>query len=158
MDEEGNTYPERHYPMKTASPTVTTATTTAPDTPDSDDVDLRWLPRMISVSQASEMLGLSVWDTRMLIVRGELPATKVGRRKEGPEPIWIHPNDVAKYISDREYLAQFEHIADDQLCTEHIRQFGARRARAMADMMIRATGSGCPCTRGEVCLFVPSPR
>jgi len=60
------------------------------------------LPRAMTCAQAADLLGLSPWTVYGLVQSGELPAFHVGPAKDGPETRWIHPNDVARHIVDRD--------------------------------------------------------
>jgi hypothetical protein len=122
------------------------------------------LPRMMTIQQASDLTGITPAALLDAVQGGSLPGVHVGApRQDGKRrAIWLHPRDVDAFSKTLERRAKFIGIeGDDQLCPQHVIQLGSRRAREMADLMIRATGAGCPCTWGDPCMFKgerPSPR
>jgi len=113
------------------------------------------LPRAMTVRQAADMLGLSPWTVYLLVESGEIPAFHVGPAKDGPETKWIHPADVVRYASRRDYSTKVEHVPDDQICGGMTVAMGKEHARTMSAMLVDLTGSSCRCTRGEACQFMP---
>jgi excisionase family DNA binding protein len=52
------------------------------------------LPRMMTVTEAADLLGLSILDVWKLVSGGVLPAVRAGNAKT----IWIHPRDALMIV------------------------------------------------------------
>jgi excisionase family DNA binding protein len=82
------------------------------DTPGTEETLVR-LPRMMTITEAANLLDLSPLATYKLVKTGVLPGVRLGGALHDRGTIWIHPRDVME-LARKVPLLDFVRLAESQ--------------------------------------------